>query len=228
MKKKIKRFESMLWLAIKLILYILLMAIFMLVLAEDNPALIRLSRTMGITISTFVVVGLLFVSIYGKYDVGRKKSKPIIYSMSLAVIFTDIITYLQLMVMNTIVPRVSALRFVSVGALFVAMILQVIAIILFAYAGNALFFKIHKPEKSYIITSCQESLNEIVRGILKYRKQYQITEILDYREKDLLDKLEDADTVFCMIFRYTDEVRLQITAIGLGRMFILIRRLKIL
>ena len=159
MKKKIKRFESMLWLAIKLILYILLMAIFMLVLAEDNPALIRLSRTMGITISTFVVVGLLFVSIYGKYDVGRKKSKPIIYSMSLAVIFTDIITYLQLMVMNTIVPRVSALRFVSVGALFVAMILQVIAIILFAYAGNALFFKIHKPEKSYIITSCQESLN---------------------------------------------------------------------
>ena len=196
MKKKIKRFESMLWLAIKLILYILLMAIFMLVLAEDNPALIRLSRTMGITISTFVVVGLLFVSIYGKYDVGRKKSKPIIYSMSLAVIFTDIITYLQLMVMNTIVPRVSALRFVSVGALFVAMILQVIAIILFAYAGNALFFKIHKPEKSYIITSCQESLNEIVRGILKYRKQYQIAEILDYREKDLLDKLEDADTVF--------------------------------
>ena len=134
----------MLWLAIRLILYILLMAIFMLVLAEDNPALIRLSRTMGITISTFVVVGLLFVSIYGKYDVGRKKSKPIIYSMSLAVIFTDIITYLQLMVMNTIVPRVSALRFVSVGALFVAMILQVIAIILFAYAGNALFFKIHK------------------------------------------------------------------------------------
>ena len=85
----------MLWLAIKLILYILLMAIFMLVLAEDNPALIRLSRTMGITISTFVVVGLLFVSIYGKYDVGRKKSKPIIYSMSLAVIFTDIITYLH-------------------------------------------------------------------------------------------------------------------------------------
>src|SRR5699024_10342873 len=128
---------------------------------------IRLSRTMGITLSTFVVVGLLFVSIYGKYDVGRRKSKPIIYSMALAVIFTDIITYLQLMVMNTIIPLVSALRFVSVGALFIAIILQILTIVIFAYAGNALFFKIHKPEKSYIITSCQESLNEIVRGILK-------------------------------------------------------------
>ena len=196
MKKKIKRFESMLWLAIRLILYILLMAIFMLVLAEDNPALIRLSRTMGITISTFVVVGLLFVSIYGKYDVGRRKSKPIIYSMSLAVIFTDVITYLQLMVMNTIVPKVSALRFVSIGALFIAMILQIIAIIIFTYAGNALFFRIHKPEKSYIVTSSQESLDEIVRGIRKYKKQYQIAGVYDYREKELLQKLEDGDTIF--------------------------------
>lgn len=196
MKKKLKRFESILWLAIKIILYILLMAIFMLVLAEENPALIRLSRTMGITLSTFVVVGLLFVSIYGKYDVGRRKSKPIIYSMSLAVIFTDVITYLQLMVMNTIIPRVSALRFISIGALFIAMILQILMIVIFAYAGNALFFKIHKPEKSYIVTSSQESLNEIVRGILKYKKQYQISGISDYREKELLKKLEEADTVF--------------------------------
>lgn len=196
MKKKLKRFESMLWLMIKLILYILLMSIFMLVLAEENPALIRLSRTMGITISTFVVVGLLFVSIYGKYDVGRRKSKPIIYSMSLAVIFTDVITYLQLMVMNTIVPRVSALRFVSIGALFIAIILQIIAIIIFTYAGNALFFRLHRPEKSYIVTSSQESLDEIVRGIRKYKKQYQIVGVYDYREKELLKKLEDGDTIF--------------------------------
>lgn len=196
MRSKLKRFESILWLMIKIILYILLMAIFMLVLAKENPALIRLSRTMGITISTFVVVGFLFVSIHGKYDVGRRKSKPIIYSMSLAVIFTDIITYLQLMVMNTIVPRVSALRFISIDALFVAIILQILAIIIFAYAGNALFFTIHKPEKSYIVTSSQESLNEIVRGILKYKKQYQIIGVYDYREKELLKKLEDGDTVF--------------------------------
>ena len=196
MKRKLKRFESMLWLMIKVILYILLMSIFMLILAKENPALIRLSRTMGITISTFVVVGLLFVSIYGKYDVGRRKSKPIIYSMSLAVLFTDVITYLQLMVMNTIVPKVSALRFVSIGALFIAMILQIIAIIIFTYAGNALFFRIHKPEKSYIVTSSQESLDEIVRGIRKYKKQYQIAGVYDYREKELLQKLEDGDTIF--------------------------------
>jgi len=106
MRKKIRRFESMLWLFIKLVLYVILMAVFVLLLTPENHALVKLSRTMGITYSTYIIVGLLFLSIYGKYDVGRRKSKPIVYSMALAVIFTDIITYAQLMVMNTITPSV--------------------------------------------------------------------------------------------------------------------------
>ena len=196
MRGKLRRSESLLWLFIKVCLYIILMAIFMLSLGRENPALIRLSRTMGITISTFVVVGLLFVSIYGKYDVGRRKSKPIVFSMALAVLFTDIISYAQLMIMNTITPSVYAFRFVSVKALFVAMGIQLIVIICFAYAGNALFFKIHKPEKCYIVTSSQENLDAILRGILKYRKQYSVEGVFDYKEKDLACKFVDADTVF--------------------------------
>lgn len=196
MKSKLKRCESILWLVIKLCLYIILMATFMLILSRENRALIKPSRTMGITLSTFVVVGLLFVSIYGRYDVGRRKSKPIIYSMSLAVIFTDIITYIQLMVMNTITPSVYALRFVSIKALILTMIGQIVIIVIFAYAGNALFFTIHAPEKCYVVTSSQEALDEIVRGILKFKKQYRIVGILDYRDTHVLEKLKDADTVF--------------------------------
>ena len=196
MKSKLKRCESILWLVIKLCLYIILMATFMLILSRENRALIKPSRTMGITLSTFVVVGLLFVSIYGRYDVGRRKSKPIIYSMSLAVIFTDIITYIQLMVMNTITPSVYALRFVSIKALILTMIGQIVIIVIFVYAGNALFFTIHAPEKCYVVTSSQEALDEIVRGILKFKKQYRIVGILDYRDTHVLEKLKDADTVF--------------------------------
>lgn len=196
MKSKLKRCESILWLVIKLCLYIILMATFMLILSRENRALIKPSRTMGITLSTFVVVGLLFVSIYGRYDVGRRKSKPIIYSMSLAVIFTDIITYIQLMVMNTITPSVYALRFVSIKALILTVIGQIVIIVIFVYAGNALFFTIHAPEKCYVVTSSQEALDEIVRGILKFKKQYRIVGILDYRDTHVLEKLKDADTVF--------------------------------
>lgn len=196
MRKKIKRFETMMWMLVKLLLYFILMATFILLLGRENQALLKTSRTMGITFSTYIIVGLLFLTIYGKYDVGRRKSKPIIYSMSLAVIFTDLITYIQLMVMNTITPSVRAFRLNSIGSLLIAMILQILIIMIFSYAGNALFFKIHAPEKCHIITSSQERLDEIIRGILKYKKQYEIVEIHDYRDKEVLKKIKTADTVF--------------------------------
>lgn len=196
MRKKIRRFESMMWLLIKLFLYAVLMAVFILLLGMENRALIKVSRTMGITYSTYIIVGLLFLTIYGKYDVGRRKSKPIIYSMSLAVAFTDIITYVQLMVMNTITPSFRAFRLASLRALFLAIILQIFVIVIFTYVGNALFFKIHVPERCHIITSSQESLDLIIRGVLQYKKQYQVEQIHDYRDPELLKKLKDADTVF--------------------------------
>ena len=96
MKKHIHKFETTLWLAIKVILYVSVMAVFVFMLGKESIGLTKLSRTMGITVSTFVVVGLLFLSVYGKYDVGRRKSKPIIYSLTLATLCTDVISYLQL------------------------------------------------------------------------------------------------------------------------------------
>ncbi len=101
MRYWIRKFEATMWLIIKIILYLSLLGVFMMILSKENPSLMRLSRTMGITITTFVIVGILFLKIYGMYDVGRRKSKPIIYSISLATFFTDAIVYLQLMIMNT-------------------------------------------------------------------------------------------------------------------------------
>ncbi len=73
----------------KIALYIITMAAFMLVFARKQSCFIC-RRTMGksITISTFIVVGLLFLSAYGKYDVGRKKQTNSI-SLALTSIFTD-------------------------------------------------------------------------------------------------------------------------------------------
>lgn len=196
MKYWIRKFEATMWLIIKIVLYLSLMGIFILILSEDNPSLIRLSRTMGIAITTFVIVGILFLKIYGMYDVGRRKSKPIIYSISLATFFTDVVVYLQLMIMNTITPSISAFRLSSIGALIITYIVQVMIIVVFSYAGNALFFKIHQPESCCIITSSQESLDCIVRAVLRFKKQYKIDYILDYRDKAIWETIDKADTVF--------------------------------
>ncbi|MBQ8412126.1 MAG: sugar transferase [Lachnospiraceae bacterium] len=208
MKENLKKFETLMWMAIKWLVYLCIMLIFMLVMSEENETLIILSRTMGITLSSYIIVGLLFLTIYGRYDVGRRKSKPIVFSLSLATLFTDVIVYLQLMIMNTITD-VYGFRLSSVGDLCIAFILQVLFIIIAVYAGNALFFTIHKPQKCYVVTSSQDNLDALVRGVLKYKKQYEIVEIFDYRDKMLLRKLKDAETVF--IYNIPIQHRAEIT-----------------
>ena len=195
MKTHLHKFESTLWLLIKVLLYALLLTTFIMVQRHENIGLRRLSRTMGITIFTFVIVGLLLLTVYGSFDVGRRKSKPIIYSLSLAVICTDIITYLQVMIMraNT---NIHEFKLRGIELLFVTMVIQIIIIIVFTYAGNALFFLIHEPEKCCVITSSQESLDVIAYAMGRFKKQYKISSVLDYRSDDIEANIKKADTVF--------------------------------
>lgn len=195
MKKHLHKFETTLWLFIKAVFYILLMLAFISIFDEVSIGLTRLSRTLGITVSTFVVVGLLFLSMYGKYDVGRRKSKPIIYSMLLAVICTDIITYLQLMIMKTSVS-ISTFRLRKPGLLLLVILLQFSIIVFFAYAGNWLFFKIHKPERCLVITASQKSLDEIVFAMQKFKKQYAVSAVVDYKCTDMERYIRESQTVF--------------------------------
>ena len=207
MKKHLHKFESTLWLAIKFVLYFFLLSIFIIVLGKENSGLTRLSRMLGTTIFVFVVVGLLLLSVYGTFDVGRRKSKPIIYSLSLAVICTDVIAYLQVMIMRTNTD-IHEFRLRGGKLLVLAMILQILIIIIFTYAGNALFFAIHEPEKCCVITSCQESLDTIAYAIGRFRKQYRIDSIVDYRCADIEPYIKGSDTVF--IYDIPAERRLMI------------------
>ena len=195
MKKHLHKFESTLWLVIKFVLYFLLLLTFIIVLGKENIGLTRLSRTMGITVLVFAVVGLLLLSVYGTYDVGRRKSRPIIYSLSLAVVCTDLVAYLQVMIMRANTD-IHEFRFRGVELLAVAMLIQILIIIVFTYAGNWLFFTIHEPEKCCVVTSCQESLDTIAYAICRFKKQYKIASVVDYRCEDIEPYIEAAETVF--------------------------------
>ena len=133
MRKHLHKFETTMWLFIKIVFFMSLMYAFLYIMGKESIGLTRLSRTMGVTVLTFIVVGLLFLSVYGGYDVGRRKSKPIIYSLALAVICTDVVTYVQLMIMRTNQPNVYGFRFLSLGLLGIAFLVQIVIIIFFAY-----------------------------------------------------------------------------------------------
>ena len=98
MKSILYKCRKSIVLAMKLILYAMLMGSFFLILSIHNPQMLVPSRTAAVTAVTFVVGGLLLTNIYGRYDIGRRKSKPIIYSLTLSVLFTDIFTFIMLII----------------------------------------------------------------------------------------------------------------------------------
>ena len=145
---------------------------------------------------TFVVLGTALLSVYGGYAIGKQKSKPIIHSMVLATIITDLITYLEFCIMNASPANNYAFRFAAPEILLLIVVLQVIFIIIWAYVGNYIFFTMNPPEQVCIITSSKKSLNQVLPKIRKYKKQYQVKDIIDYTSEDIYLAIDRNDTVF--------------------------------
>lgn len=196
MKKKLRKLETSIIFMLKAMLHFTLFWIFYGIYAKDNWYLLRISRTAAVTIATYLVMSYMFSNIYGRFDVGKRKSKPIVHSLLLAMIFTDIISMLALSVMNTNENNNQTFKLEQPVLLIPIVALQLLVIVIFSYGGNALYFKLYEPEKCVIITSSQRSLNEIFKGIKKYKLQYEVKKVADYRDKKLKEYIADHDTVF--------------------------------
>lgn len=196
MKKYLKKLERTIVFLLKACLYISLFLCFFLIMGMEHPQLLRASRTAAITMLTFAVAGLGMTAAYGKYDIGKRKSKPIICSIGLATAITDVVTYIELMIMNTNAANNLKFEFESIGHLFFVFILQMAVIALFAYGGNGLYFSIYEPEKCCVVTSSRESFLQISHAIDVFRKQYKICEVKDYQADDLYDAVLRCETIF--------------------------------
>lgn len=191
-----KKFQKTIVLLLKLTLFVILFGIFFLIFGNQNAWLLRPSRTAAITMLTFVVLGIAMMSIYGGYNIGVYKSKPIIHSMTLSTLITDFITHLQLCIMNTNSANNQTFKYEHPELLLLVMLLQFVVIVFFAYFGNYVYFSINSPEKCCVVTSSKYSLNNIVPKIRKYKKQYQITDMILYTDDKLFDIINRCDTVF--------------------------------
>ena len=191
-----KSFANLMIYILKITMYLSLLASFIWVFGTKNIGLTRPSRTLGMTVLTFVIVGLLMVAIYGKYDIGRRKNKPIIYSLGLAVALTDVITYFELMIMSTMEADVAAFKLMHIGELLGILGLHTLIVVGFVSFGNWMYFKLIPPEKCCVITSKDANLEQITRSIKKYQKQYDVQRVVDYRRSDLEEIISTMDTVF--------------------------------
>lgn len=196
MKIKLRKLETTIIFVLKATMYLLLFWIFYGAYAKENWWLLRASRTTGVTVAAYIIMSYMFSNIYGRYDIGKRKSRPIVYSLTLTTIFTDIISMLALSVMNTNEKNNKEFMLEQPALLIPIILVQLVVILIYVYGGNSLYFKIYDPEKCVIITSSQRSLNEIVRSVRKYKLQYDICKAVDYRKQDLKKDIMEHETIF--------------------------------
>lgn len=192
----LNKFQKTVVFILKATLYVLIIATFFLVFGTEHEWILRPSRTAGVTFVTFCVLEAALISVYGGYLIGRLKSKPIIISMSLATVITDLVTHLQLCIMSVNANNNNYFVYESPHLLVLVIAIQIALIVLFAYFGNYVYFTINSPEKCCIITSSEESLNNIASKIKRYKKQYCITDMVHYSSKNVFDIINRNDTVF--------------------------------
>lgn len=171
-----KNFRDLLIIIYKTLVYIALYLVFFICFKKENIALENLSRTLVITTMTFVTVGILMMFVYGNFEIGKKKTKPVIYSMTVGMIITDILTYLQLMIMNTNPYNNPIFRIEQLDILLVVMVIQIIIIYFASSIGNRLYFSMNKPLKTLMVCNDTEDYDTSVieRFIGRFKLQYKI------------------------------------------------------
>lgn len=196
MNGMLKSIERSVVFVIKITLYVILYLVFFYLFSIENWQLRNVSRTLVITTLTFIGVGLMMTAVYGGFDIGERKSKPIVYSLTLSALFTDIATYVALCIMNTNPNNNLEFTLEDPEMLLLVIIIHAIVIILFTYGGNAIYFFIYQPERVVLITSCKDNAATLFRAICKYKKQYKVVYVDDYRDTIVYDHIMHMDTVF--------------------------------
>ena len=184
--------------AISVVLYLILGIAFFVCLSVNNYFLRHINRTLATTLLTFTAMSIAMHAVYGGFEVGRKKNKPVISAMISGIAITDIITYIQLQIMNVNPNNNDTLILFGPDLLYLLLcyVIQVIVIILFVRVGNQLYFYFTPPRRCLLILGSPSQEEALRAKIERYRLQWRVEDTVLYNVPDLAQRIEMADVIF--------------------------------
>ena len=193
--------------AMTLVLYAMLAAVFFACLSISNVYLRHVNRTVATTLLTFAVMIVAMHAVYGGFDVGRKKSKPVISALVAGTVISDLVAYLQMEIMNVNDNYNDHLVLFGRDFLYLvlAMVLQIGIIIFFVRVGNDLYFKFHPPRKVLLILGDWRQEQPLRSKIGRYRLQWQLEDCALYSAPDIRARISNAEVVFLAEMPETDK-----------------------
>ncbi len=183
---------------ISVVLYFILGAAFFVCMSINNIFLRHINRTLATTLLTFTAMSIAMHAVYGGYDVGRKKSKPVISAMISGIAITDLVTYIQLQIMNVNKDYNDHLIIFSSDllCLLLCYVIQVLVIILFVRLGNQLYFYFTPPRSCLLILGSPAQEQALRAKIERYKLQWRVDDVVLYNVPDLHQRIERSEVIF--------------------------------
>ncbi len=116
-----------------------------------------------LVIFSFIFILSVFASLYSAFSIGIYRTHEIIYSFSLATVFTDAIMYLEL----SLIAR----ELVAVLPMMICLVYQVAVIFLCAFCANTIYFKLYSARRIVALFSDEAKGFELIKkmGVISER-----------------------------------------------------------
>lgn len=130
-----------------------------------------------VVIFSFVLLFSTFSSLYGAFKIGISRIHEIIYSFSLAIIFTNAVMYLEL----SLIAR----ELVALPPMIMGIIYQILVSAICSFCANTIYFKLYPPRRMVAIFSDDVSGFELIRKMGKISDRFQIERGLNANHTDM-------------------------------------------
>ncbi len=119
-----------------------------------------------VVILSFVLLFTVFSSLYGAFKIGIYRIHEIIYSFSLATVFTNAIMYLEL----SLIAR----EMVSIRPMLMGIIYQILVVALCSFCANTIYFKLYPPRRLVAVFGDDVSGFELIQKMGKISERFNI------------------------------------------------------
>lgn len=176
----------------KLTLFTTLWGLFIFPFGSSYSGLTYVTRTLVITSGAFVIVLLLMLNVYGNFEIGEKKSKPVVFSMFINIFITDFVTLFALKVMGVhqSLPLSHDLL-ILVRVIF----FQYVIIYIFTYLGNFIYFELVDPIKVIVFHDDSNEISKITNYLGRHKKQYNVLGVYNTNQVKGID-LDVANQIY--------------------------------
>jgi len=119
-----------------------------------------------VVILSFVIIFVVFSTLYGAFNIGIYRIHEIIYSFSLATIFTNFVMYLEL----SLIAR----ELIDVRPMILGVIYQILIIAVIGTCANIIYFKLYSARKIVAIYGDREKADSLIRKMGKIKERFSI------------------------------------------------------